>query len=356
MLNGQRIMRSLYTSNWDQALRRMRALERGDQVADDVITHEVSSPALEAAIDRFVADAKARDLKPATLANYHYTLNPFIQHFGAGTRISAFNIAKVMRYRESRSGSPATRRKELINIKMFFRFCVAQKWITENPAAEVKLPEADYAVTMPYTPDEVTRLIRAADTIGTRDAEQTRYIRQRARALVYTLLYSGLRVSDVAKLKRSALDPTTRHLTLRQMKTRVPLKVELHPDAVQALLGLPAQSPEYFFWTGKGGLRRCAQNMWRSIQRLGAIAKVEDAHPHRFRDTFAVELLSRGVDIRTVQLLLGHRSVKTTEQHYAHFVAAHQRLLDNAVRVLDFGKETARPILMHTNHERFGNA
>ena len=59
--------------------------------------------------------------------------------------------------------------------------------------------------------------------------------------------------------------------------------------------------------------------------------------PHRFRDTFSVSLLSKGEELRTVQLLLGHTSVKTTEKHYAPFVESFQRVLDAATAKLDFG-------------------
>ena len=59
--------------------------------------------------------------------------------------------------------------------------------------------------------------------------------------------------------------------------------------------------------------------------------------PHRFRDTFAVELLLCGEDIRTVQLLLGHTSLRTTERHYSPFVSAFQQRLDRATAKLKFG-------------------
>src|SRR5215469_1005660 len=172
-------------------------------------------------------------------------------------------------------------------------------------------------------------MLTACSQIASDNPAETPYIRRRSLALVYVLLYSGLRTSDVARLRRSAMDESTRYLTIRTTKTGVPLKVQLHPDAVKALMTLPAQNPNYFFWTGRGQVERCAKNMWRTIQRLGTIAGIKNAHPHRFRDTFACELLTQGADIRTVQKLLGHDSVRTTEKHYAHFLAAHQSLLDH---------------------------
>jgi site-specific recombinase XerD len=69
------------------------------------------------------------------------------------------------------------------------------------------------------------------------------------------------------------------------------------------------------------------------------VAKVK-GHPHRFRDTFSVSLLEKGENLHTVQLLLGHTSIKTTEKHYAPFVESFQRVLDAATSKLDFGTKT----------------
>src|ERR1039458_2035127 len=95
-------------------------------------------------------------------------------------------------------------------------------------------------------------MIAACDQITSDDPAEVSYIRHRALALVYGLLYSGLRISDVAKLRRPALDVNTGHLTIRRIqKTGVSLKVLIHQNAVKALNTLPAVNPEYFFWTGR---------------------------------------------------------------------------------------------------------
>jgi integrase len=186
--------------------------------------------------------------------------------------------------------------------------------------------------------------------------EEDAYIRQRARALVWALIYSGLRVGDVAQLRRAQLEPSG-HLVLRVEKTGVPLKVLLHADAIRDLESLPANggNTKYFFWTGRGKVSTITGSLRRTIDRLGKLAGVH-AHPHRFRDTFAVELLTQGADIRTVQKLLGHESVRTTELHYAHFVKAHQDLLDRATATLDFRPKPARPLLVKPVKNRRRNA
>jgi len=70
----------------------------------------------------------------------------------------------------------------------------------------------------------------------------------------------------------------------------------------------------------------------RRLQRLFKLAGLAGAHPHRFRDTFAVELLLAGVPIEQVSILLGHSSVKITEKHYSPWIAARQEQLEAAVR------------------------
>jgi Phage integrase family len=88
----------------------------------------------------------------------------------------------------------------------------------------------------------------------------------------------------------------------------------------------------YFFWTGASKPKSAVGNWQRSLKRLFRLAAVPDAHPHRFRDTFSVELLLAGVPIERVSVLLGHQSVRITEKHYAPWVRARQEQLEADVR------------------------
>ncbi|MBZ5626113.1 MAG: tyrosine-type recombinase/integrase [Acidobacteriia bacterium] len=344
-LNGARYRKSLDTTNWDRALRRIQILEAGGELAPEAQTAHT----LDRATESFLQDCANRNLKPSTLASYRRTLGHLTKALGATRTLTTIEGQTISDYRARRDMEPTTWRKELEHLRAFFGLCQSRKWIAENPADKrhIRMPHVDNLITLPFTPEEAGKLIAACDRLSSDAPARTPYIRKRARALVYTLLYSGLRLGDVAQLRRAALNPATRHLTLRTMKTGVPLKVLLHPDAVEALVTLPAQHPDYFFWTASAPVTRCAKNMWRTIQRLGALAGVANAHPHRFRDTFAVQLLTGGADIRTVQQLLGHSSVRTTEKHYAHFVASHQALLDSAAATLDFTAQPGRPLLVN---------
>ena len=342
-LNGARFKRSLQTADLARAQRRIERLERGED-ADLVATAPAHTVAT--AVKDYIADAKRRKLQASTVRSYEATFKPLLEKFDK-LALPDLTIDRLRTYYQARKIKPRTERKEVEHLRAFGAFCIDRGWIAINPAKKLKPPLAEDVATMPLSPAEVRKLLTACDRMRGMWAEEAPAIRRRARALILTLLYSGLRISDVARLKRSALDPKTGHLTLRVMKTGVPLKVLLHGDAIQALGKLPSyRNPTYYFWSGNGGLRAATGSLRRTVERIGKLAGIH-AHPHRFRDTFAVELLTQGADIRTVQQLLGHESVRTTEKHYAYFVAAHQALLDSAAATLDF--RPGRPGLLRVH-------
>jgi len=105
------------------------------------------------------------------------------------------------------------------------------------------------------------------------------------------------------------------------------------PDVVvKALDATPRSSDHYFFWTGKSTVRSSKGKWQRRLQRLFELAKVTGGHAHRFRDTFAVELLLAGVPLDRVSILLGHSSIRITERHYAPWTRSRQEQIENDLK------------------------
>jgi integrase len=94
-------------------------------------------------------------------------------------------------------------------------------------------------------------------------------------------------------------------LFLYTAKTGVPVYIPLPPFVVEALGACPRKSNRYWFWTGVGSKDTLTGNWRRTFRRLCEIANVKGGHPHRFRDTLAVEMLLKGIPLERVSVLLG---------------------------------------------------
>lgn len=326
--DGKRRRRSLKTRDWKRAGQILDRIESGTAPA------AVDSQSIEKAAQAYLADCRARNLAEGTITSYTKLLDHLREAF-PGASIRAIDPPALQRFRAGRKVAPGTQIKEIANLRAFFGYCVDCKWIPDNPASALKPPKETSIPTMPFTAAEITALLSACDRIDNPNQREIPRARLRARALVLLLLYSGFRISDAIKLKRSQVDFETGKLLVRAMKTSFSLYIKLHSDAVEALKALPKES-EYFLWSGTSKLSTAIGSARRTVACIVRLSEVAKGHPHRFRDTFSVSLLDAGEDIRTVQLLLGHTSIRTTEKHYAPFVRTTQKRIEDAVSKLHY--------------------
>lgn len=311
----------------------------------------IGTPRLSAAIDAYLKDLVHRRRSETTHIGYKCQLYILADH-AAGKTLHDIDEAFLRDFLDGKKGKrderlrDSTLRKEVAVLRSFFAFCMSHGWTRRNPAKGIHKPRAPRFVTLPLDQREISRLIEFANgMLGRRGIE--------TRAVLFTLLYTGLRISDVSQLKRGSFNHRTGYLTLPwTQKTGAPVRLKIHADAVRALDQLPnPNNGELWFYLN--GLKKEASRIRKLRRRLDYLGEKVGirANPHRFRDTFAVELLTQGADLRTVQHLLGHDSIETTERHYAHFVAEHQALLDRATAALQFGQQPARPFIVNSSKD-----
>ena len=167
---------------------------------------------------------------------------------------------------------------------------------------------------------EFQRIVDATYAYGEwRGGRDFHFRADRLRALVLLMRWSGLSIQDAVTLERERLSDDGK-IFLYRAKTGVPVNVPVPPD-VADILRPPERKQTILFWSGNGDPQTACKGWRRSLKRLFEIAKIhrpdgspKRCHAHMFRDTFAVELLNRGVLIDRVSLLLGHSSVKVTER------------------------------------------
>lgn len=182
---------------------------------------------------------------------------------------------------------------------------------------------------MPYTDDEIEKILWATEIYPIKGiyGEENR---KRLRAFVRLLLFSGLRIRDGVTFDLARFDDRNR-LLMPTQKTGKPVHLPLPADVVAEVLRLRKGDSSHVFWSGLGNPKSAVGDMQRSLRKLFKIAGVK-GHAHRFRTTFAVRLLQKGVPMDAVAALLGN-SVKVVEKHYAPWVKSRQDALEQAVKL-----------------------
>jgi integrase len=136
---------------------------------------------------------------------------------------------------------------------------------------------------------------------------------QRLLGFVLLLRYTGMRIGEVTRLASDQIEE--RRLFLYTQKTGVAANAISPQTVLNALELAPRVTEKHYFWNGKQQIAIAIGSWRRRLARLFELAKVESAHPRRFPDTFAIELLLSGVPIERVSILLGHQGVRITEKH-----------------------------------------
>jgi site-specific recombinase XerD len=220
--------------------------------------------------------------------------------------------------------------KDVELLRQFFEFCRDREWTAKNPARALKIPRMHEANdVVPYTREQIVKIIAACDEIG-----RSSYERRRARAMVLLMRFAGLRISDVVTLERSHIRGT--YLVKRAVKNHRPIQVELPRPALEALELLPipkaaAKDNRRFFFSDTTGLRTLVKAAWRTLDAVFTRSGVPEAHPHRFRHTLASELIGKGGSIEKVAGILGDSPI-TVRRYYAKWTPEFQGLQDDLIR------------------------
>jgi integrase/recombinase XerC len=211
-----------------------------------------------------------------------------------------------------------TMARRVAAVRAWCRFLCRQGNLTSNPADGLRTPRQDKKLPHFLAEDALTKLLETPPretTMGLRD-----------RAILETLYSAGLRVSEATGLNVEDLDLDSGLATVRGKGKRERLAL-LGPQALKALrkwflararLMENLRRPQIAVFLNKNGTRLTVRSVGRLLQKYLAQAGLDPrTSPHTLRHSFATHLLDRGADIRSVQELLGHRSLGTT-QIYTH--------------------------------------
>ena len=311
-----------------------------------------------------------RGLSPKTVEAYESDLTKYTNWLREARKITDVNeitqldIEEYVRAMSSQAMSsqamasqnlgPRTIARRIASIHEWNKFMLSNAQIASDPSAEVKAPKQAEHLPDVLSISEVERVIDAAGGFGSTDA-----VSLRDRALVEFLYATGARVSEAVGLKFEDIDLAESVVRLSgkgQKQRLVPIgkcavrALRDYLDKARPILASRAQKSEasasaasnsssksslnsssnassnsssksansHMIFLNKRGKALSRQSAWEAISRAGKMAKIgKELHPHTLRHSFATHLISGGADVRTVQELLGHASVTTT-QIYTH--------------------------------------
>jgi len=278
-------------------------------------------------LERFLRHLEySKDFSPHTLRAYESDLSAFLEFCleknpeFSPKDITRLTLRKFLAHLRQRNPQNSTIARKLSSLRSFYRFLERQGIVEVNQPAALRSPRTGRTLPHFLTTAEVSRLLSApseATLWGLRD-----------RAILETLYSTGLRVSELVALDIASVDFLS-EVTLAKGKGKKERLAPVGSFALEALRkylgrrekeGVGRSSSALFI--NKFGKRITARSVGRILQKYIKLAGLEPkTSPHTLRHSFATHLLDRGADLRSVQELLGHASLATT-QIYTHLTTS----------------------------------
>ena len=249
---------------------------------------------------RFIEDLELRNLRENTKRAYVRAVTEFAQFFGKSPELlGREHIREYLLYlMREKKASESTYRQVLSAIRFLYRTTLGKDWVV----AGIPHTKSDKKLPVVMSMDEVERVFNAITSL-------------KHRAILMTAYAGGLRVSDVVSLMVSDIDSGRMMIRIDGGKGRRDRYVPLAKHLLVILREYwKAARPKTYLFPGRKEGRHIATNTVylackRATRDAGLKKKIST---HTFRHSFATHLLEHGVDLRTIQILLGHRNLNTT--------------------------------------------
>ncbi len=261
-----------------------------------------------------------RNASPRTVGNYDRALRAAALFLGT----KSWREATAEDYRAylfalmKRDRSRATIRLEFAALRSFYRFLCQRHGLAANPLMAVSLPKAEKRLPVFLTTAQIDALLRAPHE-AKQEKQAPSWMPWRDAAILELFYSSGLRLAELAALDVADIDPVNETVRVlgKGSKERIVPVGEPALEAVQHYRRrAEVQSGPLFL--SKLRRRLGAASIWGLVKKYLRLAQIPvPASPHKLRHSFATHLLDAGADLRSVQSLLGHASLSTT-QIYTH--------------------------------------
>lgn len=275
---------------------------------------------MEQQISRFLQALQAeKDFSQNTISAYRNDLGQFTaqlsneQGVTAWTEVTQDHLVTYLLHLRGRQYASSTVARKTAAMKSFFHFLMETAVLTSDPSAALTSPKVDKYVPRAITPDEVERLLA-------QPAKASGVEALRDRAMLETLYSTGVRVSELVALDLECVELTNERVRCVGKGGRERL-IPLKPSAVKALRDylsrgrgrIARESADPALFLNHRGQRLTRQGFWLILKGYARLAGIYDITPHTLRHSFAAHELHKGTELRSVQQILGHVSISTTQ-------------------------------------------
>lgn len=290
------------------------------------------------ALDRFIEYLRTeRNYSEHTLAAYRRDLKKLEDNLEAEclddlSKIDMLAIRQTLSLLRHQDLSPRSLQRWLSSLRSFFNYGLKQRWCSINPTSGVSAPKLPRPLPKVLDTDQTAQLLKKPAKLR----GGLNWIAQRDLAIAELLYSSGLRVAELCALDLADIDMRSAEVRAlgKGSKTRVVPVGSLAVQAIKEWLPLRAdlvKMDEAALFVGKTGKRLSTRSVQLRMEKLGRDQGCEQRlHPHLLRHSFASHMLESSGDLRSVQEMLGHANISTT-QIYAHLDFQHlSRIYDQA--------------------------
>jgi len=253
---------------------------------------------------RMTQDMQVRNLSPHTQASYLQQVSLFARYFG--TSPDALTPEHIRTYQiyltNEKKLAPSSIHTTVAALRFLYRVTLKKKWTFEE---DIPLPKKPQKLPVVLSPEEVVHFLNCVD-------------RGKHQVILTTCYAAGLRISEAVRLKATAIDSARMVVRVAQGKGHKDRYVMLSPKLLEILRRhwRAVRPKEWLFPGGREDrpiTKDAVEAACQKARRLAGLPK--PVTPHSFRHAFAVHLLESGTNLRTIQLLLGHRSLATTSKY-----------------------------------------
>ena len=260
-------------------------------------------------VDQFLSHLNlAKGVSEHTLRAYRLDLVAFFT-FAEGEEITKRAVRRYLAHLHEQKASSRTILRRLSSLRSFYRYALREKWVEQSPLEEIDSPKKEKRLPISITYSQVQHLFTQPDT--------SCYLGFRDRAIMELFYSSGLRLSEVAGLNRRDFDAKNLILNIfgKGKKQRQAPITATAADWLVRYLNSPERDekdPQAIF-LNRHGKRLSPRSIDRNFAAyLKASGLSERVTPHTIRHTIATHWLENGMDLKTIQMLLGHTSLATT--------------------------------------------